>query len=252
MLIKRMQRKRNKQRPGKRAKRSINRLVENDLIRRVSFDKYQDKVRSVYGGRKGALLSTCSALSLHMPLGEKLLRRRRFDLRGCKRILDVGSGAGQIAGHLVKYADDDARIVCSDLSSRMLDRARARLKDDSLTFVAADVTQLPFGDASFDCVTCGYTLEHLPDPRPGLAEISRVLAPGGRMLLLTTEDNFGGAWTSRLWYCRTYNRRELRTICEAQGLIWKNELWFTRVHKMFRAGGICVAIEKVADGSSSV
>ena len=35
------------------------------------------------------------------------------------------------------------------------------------------------------------------------------------MLLLTTEDNFSGAWTSRLWYCRTYNRRELMALCES-------------------------------------
>jgi hypothetical protein len=64
------------------------------------------------------------------------------------------------------------------------------------------------------------------------------------MLLLTTEDNFSGAWTSRLWYCRTYNRQELRRTCAELGLAWKKELWFTRVHKLFRAGGICVEIEK--------
>ena len=80
--------------------------------------------------------------------------------------------------------------------------------------------------------------------RPGLAELSRVLQPGGRMLLLTTEDNFSGAWTSRLWCCRTYNRRELMKLCESLGLSWKNELWFTKVHRAIRAGGICVEIEK--------
>jgi hypothetical protein len=77
-----------------------------------------------------------------------------------------------------------------------------------------------------------------------LAEIARVLRPGGKMLLLTTEDNFSGAWTSRMWYCRTYNRRELHNLCEELGLRWNNELWFTRMHKAFRAGGICVEIQR--------
>jgi ubiquinone/menaquinone biosynthesis C-methylase UbiE len=97
---------------------------------------------------------------------------------------------------------------------------------------------------SFDCVTCGYVLEHVPDPRAGLSELARVMKPGARMLLFTSEDNFPGACTSRVWRCRTYNRRELRRLCEDLGLIWTQELWFSRLHQLFRAGGICVAIEK--------
>ena len=99
--------------------------------------------------------------------------------------------------------------------------------------VAADLSRLPFADESFDCVTCGYVLEHLPEARPGLAELARVMRPGARMLLLTTEDNFSGAWTSRVWFCRTYNRRELCKTCEELGLKWKKEIWFTRMHKLF-------------------
>jgi ubiquinone/menaquinone biosynthesis C-methylase UbiE len=198
----------------------------------------------VYGGPQGALLATCSLLSLHVPLGERLFRTRRFDLRGLESILDVGSGAGQIAKHVLKYADLDARITCIDLSRQMLRRARQRLKSQKPDYVAADLSYLPFADNSFDGITCGYVLEHLPDPRTGLEELARVLRAGGRMLLLTTEDNFSGAWTSRVWCCRTYNRQELMNLCESLGLRWKNELWFTRVHRAIRAGGICVEIEK--------
>lgn len=231
-------------RRAKGRNRPLHRLVENDLIRKVSIEKYQEKLRKVYGGPKGALLATCSKLSLHSPLGERIFRQRRFDLRGCRRILDVGSGAGQIAKHLLKYADRDTEITCSDLSHKMLRRARARLKSCETRFVASDLVHLPFADGSFDAVTCGFVLEHLPDPKPGLAEISRVLAAGGRLLLLTTEDSFSGAWTSRLWYCRTYNRSELKATCESLGLIWRQELWYTRMHKALRAGGICVEIVK--------
>jgi ubiquinone/menaquinone biosynthesis C-methylase UbiE len=229
---------------GERQKPMLNRLLENRLIGRVSFEEYRDKVRDVYDGPQGALLATCSLLSLHTPLGARLFRERKFDLRGLRRILDVGSGAGQIAKHLLKYSDPDAEITCFDLSPEMLRRARNRLKNDRPRFVVADLTRLPFSDASFDCITCGYVLEHVPDARLGLSELSRVLQPGGRMLLLTTEDTFSGAWTSRMWCCRTYNRRELSRICEDLGLGWHRELWFTPMHKVFRAGGICVELVK--------
>ncbi|MEX0977770.1 MAG: methyltransferase domain-containing protein [Pirellulales bacterium] len=227
-----------------RRKRNVLKLLENDLINRVSYEQYRDKVRDVYGGPQGALLATASFLSLHIHLGDRLLRERQFDVRGASNILDVGSGAGQIARHLLKYADPNARITCCDLSPEMLRRARNRLKNPLPTHVAADLSRLPFADESFDCVTCGYVLEHLPKARPGLAELSRVMRPGGRMLLLTTEDNFSGAWTSRVWCCRTYNRQELRRTCEELGLVWNKELWFTRMHKLLRAGGICVEIRK--------
>jgi len=235
------QRKR-RHRGGRARKKVFNRLLENKLIGRVSFEEYREKVRGVYDGPKGAILATCSMLSLHTPLGHRLLRNRKFDLRGARNILDVGSGAGQLAKHVIRYADPEANLTCFDLSQEMLRRARNRMKSDRPNYVAADLTRLPFPDATFDCVTCGYVLEHLPDARTGLAELARVMMPGARMLLLTTEDNFGGAWTSRIWYCRTYNRRELFRTCEDLGLYWEKEIWFTRMHRMFRAGGICVEI----------
>jgi ubiquinone/menaquinone biosynthesis C-methylase UbiE len=225
---------------------TLNRILENDIIRRVSENEYQQKIKDLYGGPQGALLATCSLLSLHVPLGERLFRTRKFDIRGMQSILDVGSGAGQIAKHLIKYGDPGARVTCIDLSHRMLDRARQRLQSSVPSFYAADLARLPFADESFDGITCGYVLEHLPEPQQGLAELARVLKVGGRMLLLTTEDNFSGAWTSRVWCCRTYNRRELKRVCESLHLQWRNELWFTRVHRMMRAGGICVEIEKTA------
>lgn len=241
-LISRPPRRRSDRR---RRRKSIQRLIENDLIERISFDEYRHKVNRVYSGPKGALLSTCSMLTLHVPLGERIFRKRKFDLRGMKSILDVGSGAGQIAQHLMKYADADAEVTCTDLSHRMLRRCRHRIEGAAARFVTADISRLPFEDNSFDCITCGYVLEHLPDPRPGLTEMARVLSTGGRMFLLTTEDNFTGAWTSRFWYCRTYNRKELLGLCEQLGLRCKKEIWFTKMHKAIRAGGICVEIEKV-------
>lgn len=233
------------ERPAQRKKRAtLTRLIENDFILCVSGDEYRRKVQRVYGGPKGALLSTASLLSLHIPLGERLFRTRRYDLRGMKSILDVGSGAGQIAQHLLKYSDPGTEIVCTDLSRQMLRRARNRLKSSRPDMITADLERLPFADGSFDGVTCGYVLEHLPDPRPGLSEMARVLRPGGRLLLLATEDSFAGAWTSRLWYCQTFNRKSLTQTWEELGLALRQELWFTKMHKAMRAGGICVELIK--------
>jgi ubiquinone/menaquinone biosynthesis C-methylase UbiE len=106
------------------------------------------------------------------------------------------------------------------------------------------MTRLPFADGSFDCVTCGWVIEHLPDPRPGLAEMGRVLKPGGSLLLLATEDTYSGMLTSHTWKCRTYNRQELRQACAEAGLPWHAQLWFSPIHRFFRLGGILVEAQK--------
>jgi SAM-dependent methyltransferase len=231
--------------PAKKApQKAFKQLVENDLFRRVSAEEFRDKVRDVYDGPKGAMLAAASLVSLHLPLGERLFRTRQFDLRGVGSVLDVGSGAGQLAKHVLKYAEPGTQITCVDLSFEMLCRARNRIRSAVPSHLAADLAHLPFADGSFDCITCGYVLEHLPDARVGLTEMARVLVPGGRMLLLVTEDSYSGAFTSRFWCCRTHNRKELRKTCRELGLHWKKELWFTRMHKLLRAGGICVEIEK--------
>jgi ubiquinone/menaquinone biosynthesis C-methylase UbiE len=222
----------------------LKRVVENDLIDRVSPDEYKSRIKDVYGGPQGAFLATASRLSGHIQMGRRIIGSRQFDIGGMRAILDIGSGAGQLAGHLLKFADRDTRITCVDLSQNMLCRARRRLNSNRPLYVAADVCSLPFADESFDGATCGYVMEHVPDTRAGLAEIARVLRPGGRLLLLATEDTISGAWTSRIWCCRTINRGALHEMCEAVGLHWKQELWFTPMHKALRAGGICVEIER--------
>ena len=193
------------------------------------------------------MLALASRVSLHEPLLGTLLRRGTFDVSRFESILDIGSGAGQILGHLLKESRPDATIVAADLSMRMMRRARMRLKSPRPTFMSADVTRLPFADASFDCVTCGWVIEHLPDPRPGLAEIRRVLRPGGRLLLLATEDTVTGALNSRTWKCRTYNRGELRAACEESGLTWTRQFYLSPVHRFLKIGGIIVEAARSED-----
>src|SRR5206468_8260960 len=133
--------------------------------------------------------------------------------------------------------DSVALINSLYYSQQMLVRARKRLRDDRITQVAADLTRLPYHDACFDAIVCGWVLEHLPDPRPGLQELARVLHPGGKLLLLATEDTITGAMCSRLWHCRTYNRQQLRRVAQECGLQWTRELWFSKLHERLRLGG---------------
>jgi len=222
----------------------LQRLIESDRIRRLSVDKYKDDIRSLYDGPAGAVLKLSSMISLHEPLMGRMMKSGKIDVSRFSSILDIGAGAGQILKHLIEFTDANAQITACDLSPQMLRRARKRIRSDRPAYVAADMTRLPFADASFDCVTCGYVIEHLPDPRPGLEEMARVLSPGGSLYLLATEDTYSGAMTSRAWKCRTYNREELREACMLSGLPWHNELWFTPLHQMFRMGGILVEARK--------
>src|SRR5205823_2194777 len=167
----------------------------------------------------------------HEALAGRLIRPGGFDVRGCKSILDAGCGNGRYSLYLLQHADADAKLTAFDLSEKMLARARRRLHSERVTHCAADLTRLPYPDRAFDAVVCGWVLEHLPDPQPGLRELARVMQPGGKMLLMTTEDTLTGSLCSGMWHCRTYNRAELARVCESCGLAWERPLYFTKLHR---------------------
>lgn len=235
-----------------RSRRPFHKLLEFKEIRSADIGRFRQVSREVYDGPAGAMLAFASLVSLHEPLLGALLRRGTFDVSRFQRVLDIGSGAGQILGHLLKEARPDATVVAADLSHKMLRRARNRLRTDRPAFLAADVTRLPFAEAAFDCVTCGWVIEHLPDPEPGLREMRRVLRPGGSLLLLATEDTVTGALNSRTWKCRTYNRAELRAACHRSGLMWTRQFYLSPVHRLLKIGGIIVEAIRVDDSQTAV
>ncbi|MBL8795116.1 MAG: class I SAM-dependent methyltransferase [Planctomycetia bacterium] len=208
-----------------------------------SFLDYRGFIRNHYDGLPGALTSFTGWFTGHESLAGRLIHARAFDVRGCKRILDAGCGNGRYSRFLAREADPDAKITAFDLSQNMLRRARHRL-GERVSHVSADLTRLPYPDEAFDAAVCGWVLEHLPDPRPGLLSLARVLRPGGKLLLLTTEDNRTGKWCSKTWHCRTYNRAELKKVCDECGFDWGQELRFSRVHAWLNLGGIIVELRR--------
>jgi SAM-dependent methyltransferase len=98
-------------------------------------------------------------------------------------VLDAGCGAGHTA---IKIAPHSAQVVAFDLSAQMLAQVERLANERGLTNVETrqgDVENLPFEDATFDIVTSRYSAHHWPTPRRALAEIARVLKPGGRFIL---------------------------------------------------------------------
>jgi ubiquinone/menaquinone biosynthesis C-methylase UbiE len=203
-----------------------------------SFADYRRFIQKYYDGLAGKFTAFTGWVTGHETLAGRLIRPQAFDVRGCKRILDAGCGNGRYTRFLLRHADKDAFITSFDLSQRMLVRARRRLRSERVTHVSADLTRLPYPDAFFDAIVCGWVLEHLPDPGPGLSELARVLQPGGKLLLLVTEDTLTGSWCSRMWHCRTHNRVELQQRCLDHGLRWVRPLYFSPLHRIFRLGGI--------------
>jgi ubiquinone/menaquinone biosynthesis C-methylase UbiE len=218
--------------------------LESKKPQRQPFSDYKKFIQNHYDGFAGSLTRFTGLVTGHEALAGRLIRPGRFDVAGCKSILDAGCGNGRYSWFLLKHADSDARLTSFDLSQQMLKRARDRLNSDRVTHAAADLTRLPYADAAFDAVVCGWVLEHLPDPSPGLCELARVMRPAGKLLLLCTEDTLTGAMCSRMWHCRTYNRLSLREVCRECGLAFVRDHWFSRMHRWMHLGGIIMELRR--------
>jgi demethylmenaquinone methyltransferase/2-methoxy-6-polyprenyl-1,4-benzoquinol methylase len=95
------------------------------------------------------------------------------------RVLDACCGTGDLA---VASRKAGADVVGLDFSERMLERARR--KDAQIEWIQGDLLELPFEAASFDAATVGFGVRNVADLEQGLAELRRVLRPGGRVGIL--------------------------------------------------------------------
>lgn len=103
-------------------------------------------------------------------------------LTGGGAALDVACGTGALTRALARRVGPTGRVVGLDFSPGMLDGARRR--SPGMTWVEGDALALPFADGEFDAATIAFGLRNLADPTRGLAEMARVVRPGGRMVVL--------------------------------------------------------------------
>ncbi|MEX2193830.1 MAG: class I SAM-dependent methyltransferase [Thermoleophilaceae bacterium] len=129
-------------------------------------------------------------------------RSRAADLarvRPGSRALDVATGTGDLA---VALSGRGAEVVGMDFSEEML--ALARRKAPGLAFEWGNALELSYEDGSFDAATVGFGARNFADLERGLAEMARVVRPGGRVVILeiTTPQRPPLSWFFRVWFDR--------------------------------------------------
>jgi demethylmenaquinone methyltransferase/2-methoxy-6-polyprenyl-1,4-benzoquinol methylase len=109
-------------------------------------------------------------------------------LRPGQRALDVAGGTGDIAAGMAKQVGSSGLVVLTDINAAMLAEGRDAMTDRGLVgnirYSIANAECLPFPDSSFDCVTIGFGLRNVTDKAAALRSMTRVLKPGGQLLIL--------------------------------------------------------------------
>ena len=142
------------------------------------------KVDQLFGSIAGRydLVNDIQSLGLHRLWKRRVVALSNF--REGEMGLDLCCGTGDLAIHLAKRGGS---LVGMDLNTPMLRQAAARLAkrgENRISLSQADALKLPLGDDTIDLVTIGYGLRNLTDLEAGLREITRVLKPRGRLLIL--------------------------------------------------------------------
>jgi demethylmenaquinone methyltransferase/2-methoxy-6-polyprenyl-1,4-benzoquinol methylase len=154
-------------------------------MRRVRTDEYSGpdpaRIKSMFGSIAGRYdrANTIMSAGVH-----HLWRRAAVRWSGAKAgdaVLDCATGTGDLAIAFKKKVGN-GRVVGTDFTPEMIDLARQ--KSDDITFEVADVTALPFDDDSFDIASISFGIRNVGDPSKGIAEMARVVRPGGRVIVL--------------------------------------------------------------------
>jgi demethylmenaquinone methyltransferase/2-methoxy-6-polyprenyl-1,4-benzoquinol methylase len=126
-----------------------------------------------------------------MSLGtHRLFKRMTLEMSGVRkghRVLDLAGGTGDLAALFAPVVGNDGLVVLADINGEMMRVGRDRLIDRGLaglSFCQANGERLPFRDGSFNCVTIGFGLRNFTDKIGALAELNRILVPGGTLLIL--------------------------------------------------------------------
>ena len=159
-----------------------------------------DRIAGVYD-----VMNTAMTAGLHHRWRERTVARARVGPGD--DALDVCCGTGDLAFELAGRVGDTGSVTGCDFSERMLDIARRKAGERGarVEFQWADAQELPYADDRFDAVTVGFGVRNLADLDRGLAEMARVLRPGGHLAILEITQPtrpplsiFYSAWFDRL------------------------------------------------------
>ncbi len=118
---------------------------------------------------------------------------RRYGQRG-SRLLEIGSGLG----HLVGQLEDSFGTYGMDVNHWAIEKSKSVVDKSGLQTASAE--EIPFADGTFGVVIIKHIVEHLPDPEKAIAEIGRVTAPGGILILATPNmDSLLKPWKGESW-----------------------------------------------------
>lgn len=126
-----------------------------------------------------------SVLSLKLHGRWRHAAARQAELKPGDTVLDVCTGTGDFACELSRWVGPNGSVVGTDFSREMLKFGEPkRQKFPTVTLQWADTQALPFPDSQFDAVTVAFGIRNVADTRKGLAEMTRVTKPGGRVVIL--------------------------------------------------------------------
>ncbi|MBL8490639.1 MAG: bifunctional demethylmenaquinone methyltransferase/2-methoxy-6-polyprenyl-1,4-benzoquinol methylase UbiE [Rhodocyclaceae bacterium] len=152
----------------------------------VREEEKAGRVRGVFSSVAGKydLMNDLMSLGLHRFW--KAFTIQVSGVRSGDRVLDVAGGTGDLASAFSRRVGPEGEVWLTDINNAMLTRGRDRLLDEGLLTPAAqcDAEKLPFPSDHFDVVTVAFGLRNMTRKEAALAEMRRVLRPGGRLLVL--------------------------------------------------------------------
>jgi ubiquinone/menaquinone biosynthesis C-methylase UbiE len=121
--------------------------------------------------------------STHSKGSDLALLKDWLDVNPTSTVLDIATGGGHVVKSLAPHV---AQVFATDLTYQMLETAKRHLDEtaSNIFYVLADAESLPFLENTFDAVTCRIAPHHFPNPNLFVKEVSRVLKPGGKFLLI--------------------------------------------------------------------
>ena len=177
---------------------------------RADLGKDPSRVSGMFDQVAAGYDRTNTVLSLGNDRLWRIATTRAIAPRPGQRILDLAAGTGASS---VALARSGAEVVAGDFSPGMIAEGRRRHGHvPNVTFVEADAMALPFADGEFDVVTISFGLRNVNDPKKALAEMLRVTAPGGMLLVCEFSHPQNPAFASLY---RFYNDRILPTVARS-------------------------------------